>query len=71
MSATNLAAFQEEMEAKGADWQLHTYGGTYHGFKRPEKTTEADLAAGFQFSADAERRSWDAMCAHLRHALAL
>lgn len=53
-----VAAFQKEMTDAGADWQLHAYGNTVHAFTNPLAT---DLAAGFQFSENANRRSWQAM----------
>jgi dienelactone hydrolase len=49
----DVIAFATEMTEKKADWQLHAYGHTEHGFtntKRPEMYREA-----------ADRRSWQAM----------
>ncbi|KPF78579.1 dienelactone hydrolase [alpha proteobacterium AAP81b] len=45
----------EELEAAGADWQFHAYGGTYHAFTAPGANNPA---GGVQYSADADRRSW-------------
>eukprot|EP00241_Pyramimonas_parkeae_P010886 CAMPEP_0114234318 /NCGR_PEP_ID=MMETSP0058-20121206/5648_1 /TAXON_ID=36894 /ORGANISM="Pyramimonas parkeae, CCMP726" /LENGTH=249 /DNA_ID=CAMNT_0001345995 /DNA_START=242 /DNA_END=991 /DNA_ORIENTATION=- len=61
----DVDAFANEMESKGVDWQLHTYGGTYHGFTRPDKTEEVHLKAGFQTNVVAERRSWATTAAFL------
>jgi dienelactone hydrolase len=49
----DVIAFAQEMTEKKADWQLHAYGQTEHGFtnnRRPEMYREA-----------ADRRSWQAM----------
>lgn len=48
-----VIAFAAEMTEKAADWQLHAYGHTEHGFtnfNRPEMYREA-----------ADRRSWQAL----------
>ena len=47
-----------EMEALGADWQLHAYGTALHAFTNPSAN---DPQAGLQYDAQADRRSWDAM----------
>ena len=52
------SAFEAEMTAAGADWQLHVYGGAKHGFSVPGIVRE-----GCEYNADADRRSWDAMLA--------
>ena len=53
-----VAAFEREMTQAGVDWQLHSYGNTVHAFTNP---LASDFAAGYQFSANANRRSWQAM----------
>ncbi|NOS86933.1 MAG: carboxymethylenebutenolidase [Methylococcaceae bacterium] len=53
-----VLAFQQEMTAAGADWQLHSYGHTQHAFTNPVAN---DPARGMMYSADADRRSWLAM----------
>jgi dienelactone hydrolase len=48
-----VVALATELTDKKADWQIHAYGHTQHGFtnyNRPD-----------MFSADADRRSWQAM----------
>ncbi len=55
---TQVAAFEKEMTDAGVDWQLHAYGKTVHAFTNPLAT---DLAAGFQFSTNANCRSKQAM----------
>jgi len=50
--------FQKEMTAVNADWQLHSYGGTYHSFTNLEAN---DPSLGTQYNQDADKRSWRAM----------
>lgn len=60
--ATHVAAFMEEMDRAGADWQLNVYGGAMHGF-----THEAPSATpGVAYNAVADARS----SAAIRHFLA-
>ena len=51
-------AFQKEMTEAGADWQLHSYGGTYHAFT---KTDANDPNLGTQYNKSASERSWKSM----------
>ena len=51
-------AFQKEMTEAGADWQLHSYGGTYHAFTNPDAN---DPNLGTQFNKSANERSWQSM----------
>lgn len=56
-----VSAFEKEMTAAGADWQLHVYGNTLHAFTNPqandhqlgtvynEKTAARAWKLGFQF----------------------
>tara|TARA_B100001029_G_C15050501_1_gene450351 strand:- start:1251 stop:1952 length:702 start_codon:yes stop_codon:yes gene_type:complete len=50
--------FQKEMTEANADWQLHSYGNTYHAFTNPEAN---DASLGTQFNADSNYRSWQSM----------
>ena len=50
--------FQKEMTEANADWQLHSYGGTYHAFTNPDAN---DPSLGTQFSKSANDRSWLSM----------
>jgi len=50
--------FQKEMTEADADWQLHSYGGTYHAFTNPDAN---DPNLGTQFSKSANDRSWQSM----------
>ena len=51
-------AFQKEMTKAGADWQLHSYGGTYHAFTKPGAN---DPNLGTQYNKSAAERSWKSM----------
>ncbi|TAN70822.1 MAG: carboxymethylenebutenolidase [Methylobacter sp.] len=53
-----VLAFEQEMTEAGADWQLHSYGHTLHGFTNPLAN---DPAFGAVYHPDADRRSWIAM----------
>ena len=48
----------KDMDARGADWQLHAYGKAVHAFTNP---AAADPDNGLQFDALADHRSWDSM----------
>jgi dienelactone hydrolase len=54
-ATTGLA---EELTEAAADWQIHAYGGTGHGFTDPDMPAGR---AGFGYSETADRRSWQAM----------
>jgi dienelactone hydrolase len=54
-----VLAFEEEMRKVGVDWQLIAYGGCVHGFTNPG--TGLDKSRGVAYSAEADRRSWQAM----------
>ena len=51
-------AFQKEMTKADADWQLHSYGGTYHAFTKPDAN---DPNLGTQYNQSASERSWKSM----------
>jgi len=50
--------FQKEMTEANADWQLHSYGNTYHAFTNPEAN---DPSLGTAFNEDSNNRSWQSM----------
>jgi len=52
-------AFEEEMRAGGADWQLHVYGGAVHSFTNP-RAAGVDIP-GIAYHEPTDRRSWQAM----------
>lgn len=53
------AAFQEEMRASRADWQMVYYGGAVHSFTVAEAGDDPSKGAAYNEAAD--RRSWQAM----------
>jgi len=57
-------AFAAEMTAKGADWQLHVFGGVGHSFTNP--AIDALGMPGFAYDKAADQRSWAMMLALLR-----
>jgi dienelactone hydrolase len=56
-------AFARDMDAVGADWQLHLYGGVGHSFTNPD--VDALGYPGFRYDKRAARRSWATMQALL------
>ncbi len=48
-----VLALAAELTAKKADWQLHAYGHTQHGFTNPNRPE--------MYRPDADRRSWQAL----------
>ncbi len=54
-----VSAFWEEMDAAGADWHFHSYGGIKHGFTDPGASARGVPALGYDASAD--RQSWAAL----------
>ena len=52
-------AFAREMDAKGADWQLHVFGGVGHSYTNP--AADALGFPGFSYDERADRRSWAMM----------
>lgn len=54
----HVIEFGKEMDSKGADWQVHAYGDTFHSFT---KKAANDRANGQEYSPNADRRSWRAM----------
>lgn len=53
-----ILAFEKEMTNAEADWQLHIFGGTMHGFTNP-KSKDPNLGTVFNVLAD--KRSWTEM----------
>lgn len=62
--ADQRAAFETQMRTARVDWQLHLYGGVYHGFTdwRCDAAGRPDFV---RYDAAADRRSWTSMCAFL------
>jgi dienelactone hydrolase len=55
-----VVALAQELTEAGADWQIHGYGHTGHGFTNPKATTEIGIP-GVEYNALAARRSWQAL----------
>jgi len=56
-----VAAFEREMTAAGATFQVVSYPGVKHGFTNPEADTRGMDALAYH--ADADKQSWAAMLA--------
>lgn len=52
-----VAALAQELTEAGADWQIHAFGHTGHGFTNPQAT---GAMPGIQYQPDAAERSWSA-----------
>ena len=63
----DLAAFAEEMQRIGADWQLHAYPGAAHAFTNPSANNPA---FGTVYNEDVARRSWREMARFFADVLA-
>ena len=68
MPNESLKAFVEEMNAAGVDWQLHLHGRARHSYSNREAGSFGSDA--YAYDADAQRRSWGAMCALFGEAFA-
>jgi dienelactone hydrolase len=53
-----VATFQRNLDAAGADWQFVTFGGVQHSFTNPD--ADRSGVPGLAYDADADRRSWRA-----------
>ena len=53
-----VLGFWQEMDAAGADWHFHSYGGARHGFTDPSSDARGMDAVRYNPSAD--RQSWAA-----------
>jgi dienelactone hydrolase len=61
------AAFAASMNAAGADWQLHVFGGVGHSYTNP--AIDAYGLPGFRYDERANRRSWQMALALLAEQL--
>jgi dienelactone hydrolase len=52
-----LPAFEEEMNAAGVDWQLHSYGGAFHSFTDPH----ANVPGMMMYDARVAKRAFKSM----------
>lgn len=62
----DVLGLTRELTEAGADWQLHAYGHTVHGFTNPE----AAVPGRVLYNADADRRSTAATSYFLKEVLA-
>lgn len=62
----DVLGLTRELTDAGADWQLHAYGHTVHGFTNPEAATPGRVL----YNPDADRRANAAMSFFLRETLA-
>lgn len=60
ITATDRTAFEAEMRACGADWQLNVYGNTVHSFTNPAADRQ-NRPEAIRYSAGADLQSWHAM----------
>ncbi len=63
-----VVALAKELSEAGADWQIHAYGHTGHGFTNPNAGKMG--IAGVAFQDAAARRSWSALEDYLAEVLA-
>jgi len=63
----SVEALAAELTRAGADWQIHAYGNTLHGFTNPGAN---EPGRGVQYNQTADRRSWTALEAFLAEVLA-
>lgn len=47
--------FQQEMDSRKAEWQLHSFGNTYHAFTNPNAN---DIEFGTVFNKTSNNRAW-------------
>jgi len=47
--------FQQEMDSRNADWQLHSFGNTFHAFTNPNAN---DREFGTVYNKTSDLRSW-------------
>jgi len=50
-----LAEFHAEMTSRGADWQTHVFGNTFHAFTNPKAN---DSKIGLHYNSAADNRTW-------------
>jgi dienelactone hydrolase len=58
----DVEALGRELSEAGADWQIHAYGQTMHGFTNPGANSPEN---GLQYDPVAEARSWRSLVAFL------
>lgn len=69
--AAEQAAFEQEMQAAGVDCELVRYPGVQHAFTNPAVDAKAEkFGLPLAYNADADRDSWQRMCAFLQQLFA-
>ena len=63
----DVEALGRELSDAGADWQIHAYGGTMHGFTNPAANAPEN---GLAYNAVAAARSWRSLTAFLEECFA-
>ncbi len=63
------AAFEAEMRAAKADWQMHLYGDTVHSFTN-QAAAQRNMPDAIRYSAEADAESWASMQALFHATLA-
>lgn len=64
---SEIKAFQDEMRASKADWQMNYYANAVHAFT--EKSAGSDNSKGAAYNELADKRSWSALKSFLRELL--
>jgi len=59
VSAGDIEAFKEEVNAADVDWQMNIYSNAVHSFTQPSAGT--DNSRGAAYNRKADERSWKAM----------
>jgi dienelactone hydrolase len=59
ITVAQRAAFEGEMRASGADWQMDLYGGTVHSFTS-EDAARRNMPDAIRYNPDAAARAWAA-----------
>ena len=67
---TQIAAFEKEMDAAGADWQFVNFSGARHCFTQPEDTP-TDPADNCRYDERSSRRAFEMLHAFFRERFAL
>jgi dienelactone hydrolase len=67
VSQNEVQAFEAEMRAAGADWQVLSLGGAVHSFSNPD--ADAANIPGVSFHSRSERRAWRLFKLFLRETL--
>ena len=66
-----VAAFKQEMERLGAEYRFVAYPGATHGFTNPGADAFAErFGLPIAHHPEADRKSWEEMCAFLENVLA-